>query len=218
MMIKIVSFDADGTLVDKRFMDLFWNQGIPQLYARKHSLSFEEAKAKVEGMYHDVGEGDIRWYMPEYWFNLLGLEEKFEDVLRGFEGKLNVYPEAQEALENLRREYELIVISNAPREILDFELHRVGDYFSRSFSSTTDFKKVRKTPDVYQEILRELGVKGEELVHVGDHWDFDYLAPREAGIMTYYLDREGKKKGDHVVMDLKEFQGKIGKLNEGYSP
>lgn len=216
MMIKIISFDADGTLVDKQFMDLFWNRGIPELYARKHGLSFEEAKAKVEGMYHGVGEKDIRWYMPEYWFNLLGLDERFEDVLRRFEGELRVYPEARSALENLKEEYELIVISNAPREILDFELSRVGDYFSQSFSSTTDFKKVRKTADVYQEILEKVGVKGEEIVHVGDHWDFDYLAPRSAGIRTYYLDRQKKKKGEDVVADLKEFRDKLSALNDGH--
>jgi putative hydrolase of the HAD superfamily len=208
-MIKIISFDADGTLVDRRFMDLFWNRGIPELYARKHNLSFEEAKARVERMYASVGEGDIRWYMPEYWFNLLGLEEKFENVLKSFEDELNVYPEAREVLEYLSKDYELIVISNAPREILDFELQRIGDYFTRSFSSTTDFRKVRKTPEVYKEILAELGVKGEELVHVGDHWDFDYLAPRDAGIRTYYLDRQGRKKGDHVVADLREFQERV---------
>jgi putative hydrolase of the HAD superfamily len=217
-MIKIISFDADGTLVDKRFMDHFWNRGIPQVYAKKHSMSFEEAKAEVEGMYHSVGEGDIRWYLPEYWFNLLGLEERFEDVLKRFEGELNVYPEAREVLEGLKENYELIVISNAPREILDFELEHVGDYFTKSFSSTTDFKKVRKTADVYQEILDMLGAKGEEIVHVGDHWDFDYLAPREAGIKTYYLDRQREKKGEEVVEDLKEFQGKIVTLNHGHSP
>ena len=217
-MIKIISFDADGTLVDKKFMDLFWNRGIPELYARKHNMSFEEAKIEVEGMYHSVGERDIRWYMPEYWFTLLGLEERFEDVLRLFEAELRVYPEARNALERLVDNYELIVISNAPREILDFELERVGDYFTKSFSSTTDFKKVRKTADVYQEILEKLGVKGGEIVHVGDHWDFDYLAPREVGIKTYYLDRQGEKKGDYVVSDLTKFQGKIAALNDGRSP
>jgi putative hydrolase of the HAD superfamily len=55
-------------------------------------------------------------------------------------------------------------------------------------------------------------------VHVGDHWDFDYLAPREAGIKTYYLDRYGEKKGRHVVSDLTEFRGKIAALNDGHSP
>lgn len=213
MMIKIVSFDADGTLVDSRFMNLFWNQGIPELYAKKHGLGFEEAKREVEEMYMNVGERDIRWYLPEYWFNLLGLEERFEDVLRSFEKELRIYPEARDVLENLKDDFTLIVISNAPREILDFELQRVGDYFEHSFSSTSDYRQVRKTADVYREILGELGVRGDEIVHVGDHWDFDYLAPREAGIRTYYLDRFGRKNGDDVVGDLRQFMEKITRLN-----
>lgn len=213
MPIKIVSFDADGTLVDRRFMDLFWNRGIPELYAKKQGMSFEEAKEEVERMYHSVGENDIRWYLPEYWFSLLGLDEKFEDVLKRFENELRIYPEARDVLESMRKDYTLIVISNAPREILDFELQRVGDYFAHSFSSTTDFRQVRKTATVYREILDRLGVKGEEIVHVGDHWDFDYLAPREAGIKTFYLDRFGRKKGEDVVEDLRQFQRKVEKLN-----
>jgi putative hydrolase of the HAD superfamily len=217
MMIKIVSFDADGTLVDKRFMDLFWNRGIPTLYAKKNGLRFEEAKVEVEKMYLSVGEKDVRWYLPDYWFSLLGLEERFEDVLRSFEKELRVYPEAKEVLEEMRQDYNLIVISNAPREILEFELRRVGDYFDYSFSSTTDFRQVRKTPEVYRKILKKLGVRGDEVVHVGDHWDFDYLAPREAGIRTYYLDRLGKEKGEDVVEDLREFHGKVTKLKDSPS-
>jgi putative hydrolase of the HAD superfamily len=212
-MIRIVSFDADGTLVDRRFMDLFWNRGIPELYARKSGLSFEEAKEEVERMYLSVGETDVRWYLPEYWFSVLGLEERFEDVLRRFEKELRIYPEARDVLESMRRDYQLIVISNAPRQILDFELQRVGNYFSHSFSSTTDFRQVRKTAVVYREILQRLGVGAEEIVHVGDHWDFDYLAPRKAGIRTYYLDRFGERDGDDVVRDLREFQEKIDGLN-----
>lgn len=212
MMIKVVSFDADGTLVDSRFMNLFWNQGIPELYAKKNGLSFDEAKKEVEEMYLSVGERDIRWYLPEYWFSLLGLDERFEDVLRSFEKELRVYPEARDVLENLKNDFRLIVISNAPREILDFELRRIGNYFEHSFSSTTDFRQVRKTAEVYREILGKLGVKSEEVVHVGDHWDFDYIAPREAGIRTYYLDRFGKKKGEDVVDDLRQFQQKVTKL------
>ena len=211
--IKIVSFDADGTLVDRCFMDLFWNQGIPELYAKKNGLPFEEAKAEVESMYLSVGEKDVRWYLPEYWFSVLGLEERFEDVLMRFEKELRIYPEARDVLEGLRGDYRLIVISNAPREILEFELQRVGNYFSHSFSSTTDFRQVRKTAEVYREILRRLRVKGDEIVHVGDHWEFDYLAPRKAGIRTYYLDRFGERDGEDVVRDLREFQEKIAGLN-----
>mgnify|MGYP001287268237 FL=1 len=208
----IISFDADGTLVDTGFMETFWNRGIPELFSKKHNITFNEAKIKVSDLYHNVGANDIRWHLPKYWFDILGLEERLEDVIRLFKNDLNVYPDALSALNILQEKYELIVISTAPREILDFELECVGDYFTKSFSSTTDFKKVKKTAKVYHDILKIMGVKGEEIIHVGDHWDFDYLAPMEVGIKTYYLDRTGVKKGDTIVKNLDEFQNKIENL------
>jgi putative hydrolase of the HAD superfamily len=47
------------------------------------------------------------------------------------------------------------------------------------------------------------------MIHVGDHWEFDYLAPREAGIESYFLDRAGIRNGPEVVRDLRQFASKI---------
>lgn len=211
-MVKIISFDADGTLVDRGFMDYFWNVCIPERYAEKNKLDFEEAKEKIARMYHDVGENDIRWYTPEYWFTRLDLDEKLEDVLELAKVKMEVYPEVPEILDSLKDSYELIVVSNAPREILEFELTALDNHFSHAFSSTSDFNQVRKTGDVYVKVLEELDADARDVLHVGDHWDFDYLAPQEAGIMTFFLDRTGKTEGERIVKDLKEFEEEVRRL------
>jgi hypothetical protein len=46
--IKVVSFDADGTLVTPDFSQAVWYEGVPSLYARKNGISFQEAKAFIE--------------------------------------------------------------------------------------------------------------------------------------------------------------------------
>lgn len=205
-MIRVLSFDADGTLVDRHFMDYFWNVGIPALYAEKNRIPLKDAKEKIIKMYHDVGENDIRWYMPEYWFSRLGLEESLEETLEKFKSEMRIYPEVPGVVKKLSKKYELIVVSNAPREILEFELSHMDDCFSHKFSSTSDFKQVRKNGDVYGRVLEKLKVDSRNILHVGDHWDFDYLAPREAGIKTVFLDRSGKRNGSDVIRNLAELE------------
>ncbi|MEE8168207.1 MAG: HAD family hydrolase [Candidatus Hydrothermarchaeales archaeon] len=208
-MVKVVSFDADGTLVDKCFMDSFWNVGIPEEYSREKGMSFHEAKAEVERRYEEVGEEDIRWYTPDYWFQLLGLKITAKELMESYKNEVKVYPEVTEILEELGERYPLVVISNAPREILSFELLELEGYFAHVFSATTDFKEVRKTTDFYSNVCRLIGVKPGELAHVGDHWNFDYIVPRRLGIKTYFLDRDRVKKGKNVVKDLREFKEKL---------
>ncbi len=204
-MIKVVSFDADGTLVDKQFMDAFWNIGIPREYAKMKGMNFQQAKEEVERRYHEVGDEDIRWYTPEYWFALLGLKITPRKLMEDYRDYLKVYPEAEKVLEELADRYPIVVISNAPREILDFELSSLEGYFAHVFSATTDFREVRKTTDFYSRVCGVLGIKPNELAHVGDHWDFDYVVPRKLGIKTFFLERSGEKRGAHAISDLEGF-------------
>jgi predicted HAD superfamily hydrolase len=49
-------------------------------------------------------------------------------------------------------------------------------------------------------------VKPQAVVHIGDHWVFDFLNPREIGITAYFLDRarteqEKEKKDEKFVVN-----------------
>ncbi len=59
-MIQIISFDMDGTLVESEYTDWVWHHGIPDLYAEKAGLPFEEAKDFVIREYRKVGEAANR--------------------------------------------------------------------------------------------------------------------------------------------------------------
>jgi len=50
-------------------------------------------------------------------------------------------------------------------------------------------------------------------IHIGDHYEFDYLIPKSLGIQAYYLDRDGKRSKDSfTVTNLKEFAALIKNL------
>jgi len=207
-MPQIISFDMDGTLVDPEFTDWVWLHGIPRLYAEKTNIPFEEAKHFVVGEYLKVGEGAIEWYDIKYWFQFFKLEKNWKDLMLQSVDKIRIYPDVDDILAWLKEKFPIILTSNAGREFIDIEMEAtgLGRYFDRIFSATSDFGQVKKTAGFYGRICGALGVYPQEIVHVGDHYEFDYLAPRSLGIHAFYLDRSGEKNGDFVISDLRELE------------
>jgi putative hydrolase of the HAD superfamily len=208
---KIISFDMDGTLVDSEFTDWVWLHGIPALYAKKVGLSFEEAKDFVVKEYLKVGEGAIEWYDIKYWFQFFQLEESWEVLMGRYTDKIKIYPDVHPLLERLRDKYRMVLTSNAGREFIGMEMEAtgLGKYFDRIFSATSDFGEVKKTADFYQRICRTLEARPQEIVHVGDHYEFDYLVPRSLGIHAFYLDRSGERRGDFIISDLRDLEKRL---------
>ena len=208
-MTRIISFDMDGTLIASEFTDWVWGHGIPTLYAEKMGLPFERAKEAVEKEYRKVGEGALEWYDIKYWFHFFQLGLDWKTLMERYVDKISVYPDAGPVLNRLKEKFVLVLTSNAGREFIDVEMKATGlsGYFSQIFSATSDFGRVKKTADFYRHICQILGTSPEEIVHVGDHYEFDYLVPQTIGIQAFYLDRSAQQKGDSIVWDL----GELGK-------
>jgi putative hydrolase of the HAD superfamily len=214
--IKILSFDLDGTIITKKFVDTVWLEGIPKLYAAKNSISIEDAKRYILSEYNKIGDSRIEWYDIRYWFKKFNLGNNWQKLLESYKNEIELYPEVVPVLENLSKKCKLILSSNAKREFIDIELResKIGKYFSQVFSSTSDFNIVKKTGEFYERICNILRIEPSEMIHIGDHKEFDYIIPRKLGVKPFYLDREGKEKGDFVVKDLNDFQNKISKFLE----
>jgi putative hydrolase of the HAD superfamily len=210
-MAKIISFDMDGTLVDSEFTDWVWLHGIPTLYAEKVRVPFEEAKHFVVEEYLKVGEGAIEWYDIKYWFEFFKLEQNWKVLMERYVDKINIYPDVNHLLDRLRDRFQLVLTSNAGKEFIDVEMEATGlrKYFDRIFSATSDFGEVKKTMGFYQRICQILGASPQEIVHVGDHYEFDYLVPRSLGIHAFYLDRSGKQRGDLILQDLRDLEKRL---------
>ncbi|NIQ05366.1 MAG: HAD family hydrolase [Candidatus Korarchaeota archaeon] len=213
MKIRFVSFDVDGTLVDYSFANAVWLEGIPRLYAEEEGISMDLAKVIVKREYDKVGMERLEWYDINYWLDRFRLRTgTWKTLLKKYRHLIRAYPETYEALRTLRdRGYKLIVISNASRKFLDTELDEtnIASYFRQIFSATSDFNKVKKNEVLYRKILDILDVKPSQVIHVGDNWHFDYLAPRKTGMESFFLDRENSKSGKYIVKNLTELLSKI---------
>jgi HAD superfamily hydrolase (TIGR01549 family) len=209
--IKVISFDLDGTLVGPEFNEWVWGVGIPQLFAEKRGIPFDEAKELVEGEYRRVGDGSLEWYDIKYWFNFFQLDGNWKPLLNRFSQRIKIYPEVLKVLKDLSCHYRLIIISNAAREFIDIEVEvaELRGYFSRIFSATSDFGQVKKTAEFYGNICQLLLIGTQEMVHVGDHWEFDYLVPKGLGIQALHIDRSGNRRGDDVIRNLEEVSQRL---------
>jgi len=203
-MIRVISLDMDGTLVNSRFVDKVWMEGMPMLYAEKTGLDFPVAKEHVVGEYMKIGSEQLEWYDLLYWIERFGLKVGKDDLLQMYEDEIETYPEVQEVLDLLAENYELVVTSNAAREFIDIELEGLSDYFSETFSATSDFREVKKSPLIYGTVCAHMGAKPFEVLHIGDHYNYDYESPLEAGLDALFLDRKGERSGREVVGDLRE--------------
>jgi HAD superfamily hydrolase (TIGR01549 family) len=203
-MIRVISLDMDGTLVNSRFVDKVWMEGMPRFVAEKTGLDFLAAKEYVVGEYMKIGSDRLEWYDLKYWIDKFGLEIGKDELLETYEDEIETYPEVQEVLELLAGDYQLVVTSNAAREFIDIELDGLSDYFSETFSATSDFREVKKSPLLYGAVCANLNVKPIEVLHIGDHYNYDYESPLQAGLDALFLDRMGKRSGREVVGDLRE--------------
>jgi len=218
-MIKIISFDFDGTIAKHTFADAFWLEGVPSLYAKQHHVDVEAAKKYLFEEYDKIGDNRIEWYDPGYWFDRFDLQADWKKMLLQYRENVEVYPEVPSVLKRLSASYLLIVSSNAKKEFIDVQLRqsKLSGYFDQIFSSTSDFHTVKKVTDFYAMICKKLRIQPQEMIHVGDHKEFDYLSPQNLGITSYYLDRKENTTGNHVVSDLKQFENKILKHSFDYS-
>jgi putative hydrolase of the HAD superfamily len=212
-MIKVVSFDLDGTLEHGRFDRIFWDKLIIRNFAKNNNLSYKEAYRAVWEYYNEVGKYDMKWYDISYWIKKLNITLTKKQLIDAAKGSIKTFSETRPLLKRLKKYYALIITSNAIKEFLELKMRttRIRKYFKRVYSCTSELKEV-KSKKIFLKVLKDMKIKPAEMAHIGDDYDFDYLIPRKLGIKAFYLDRSRKRKGKHVVHSLEEFEKKLSRL------
>jgi len=100
-------------------------------------------------------------------------------------------PGTRDALERIRRDYAIAVISNADGRI-DAVLDRCG--IADCFASITDsgiLGHEKPHPAIFEAALRDMKADPSESLYVGDVYSVDYVGARKAGMQSVLFDVAG---------------------------
>ncbi len=118
--VENVLLDMDGTLLDKHFDDYFWEEHVPEVYAKVNKVSFWDAYDTLMAKYKSR-EGTLEWTDLDYWTHELGLD------IAGMKTKMNhliqVHPYVVEFLKfckTLRK--KIYLVTNAHSKTLAIKM------------------------------------------------------------------------------------------------
>lgn len=119
-----VLLDMDGTLLDLRFDNYFWQELVPARFAALHGLPHEEAVAVLEPRFA-AARGTLEWYCLDHWSRELGLD--VAALKREAEDHIDFLPDVPDfllAVRELRK--RVVLVTNAHHGSLAVKLARTG--------------------------------------------------------------------------------------------
>ncbi|MCS7215459.1 MAG: HAD-IA family hydrolase [Thermodesulfovibrio sp.] len=165
--IKTVLLDMDGTILDKYFDDYFWEIHVPQKYAEKEKISFEDAQRILFSMYK-AEEGTLNWTDIDFWTKKTGLD--IFKLKKEVEHLINPHPDAEEFLKTVSSNGKrLYLLTNAHNKVMDLKLKKTGfyKYFHGVFTSF-DMGYPKEKLEFWQRLREKVFFEPEYSIFVDD--------------------------------------------------
>jgi len=206
-MLKIILFDLDGTLytsseVYQRFADAAYHT-----YAKVKNTTIEKAKEILEESREKMKRE--RGYAVPYTLALLSfgisIEEWHKENIKFFNAGdyLSEDKILKDVLKKLKKRYRLAVFTNNNRIQTQRILKALGiDKLFDYIFTYESFKLIKPDPKIFRLIIKELNVKPEECLMVGDRYYVDLAPAKEQGMNIYEVSGPEDIKSLLKVLDL----------------
>jgi HAD superfamily hydrolase (TIGR01509 family) len=178
--IDTVLLDMDGTLLDLRFDNWFWQELIPSRYAAANGLEVAEAQVLLAPRFVAV-RGTLQWYCIEHWTRELNLD--IGGIKREALAQVSFLPGAQEFLTRLKASGKRrVLVTNAHPRTLAIKNERVAltQYFDACYS-THPFAAPKESVGFWPRLCAEEKFRPERTLFVDDSLKV-LEAAREFGI------------------------------------
>jgi len=101
-----------------------------------------------------------------------------------------MYSDAKTAISRISRQHDVIVATNLPNDFAQPILRKLDIKFDFVYSAVSDFFLPGKTPEFYRRVVKDLGVDGKTVLHIGDDPVLDYRNPSRAGLNALIIVRD----------------------------
>lgn len=205
--VKYVSFDIFDTLVLRPFLepvDLFklLDKDYRKIGKQKAGISF----SKIRVISEKIARDEQFKKNPE--IQEITLDDIYDTISKLYEidiETLNVLKEKEKEYEirfckrrNTTYElYQLAIDLNKkvvctsdmylPEETILKILHGNGYNQIEKLYLSSNVKKTKWTGDLYKYVLNDLNIKPDEIIHIGDNYESDYLKAQKLEMKTIYL-------------------------------
>ena len=133
---EIILLDMDGTLLDLRYDDQFWEQFLPRAYAGHYGIDIETARADLAARLK-AARGTLTWYNIDHWseelgVNILQLKREYNGLIRYRPGTLDFLQRAKSLA------IPTVLATNAHPDLVEFKikaLHEQGLPFTSFFDA-----------------------------------------------------------------------------------
>jgi HAD superfamily hydrolase (TIGR01509 family) len=197
---KAIFFDVGNTLLFPNRQRILAPLRERNLVVTEEHLRELECRTKNEFdsmLQHDGRADHGFWYL--FYSHLLeelgirddGLREALVGATRISANWCDIRPGTREILLQMAEKYPLGVISNADGKIARILAHcGIVDCF-RSITDSGIVGYEKPQLEIFQAALREMNVKAEESLYVGDVYSVDYLGATQAGMHAMLFDVAG---------------------------
>ena len=122
--IDTVLLDMDGTLLDLRFDNWFWQEHVPALWGAARGLAPAAALRQLEPVFRAT-QGTLAWYCIDHWSATLGLD--IPAIKEGVREEVRWLPGAERFLATLRRAGKrTVLVTNAHPGTLAVKERQLG--------------------------------------------------------------------------------------------
>lgn len=203
--VKVLTFDQYGTVVDMQgglteaagpfLREKGWTGDPSRFVTWWRRTHFENSMIDAlcdrgHTPYREIGHRAVSFTLER-----AGIEHTSAEVewLVAQIETLKPFPEVPEALQRLAGKYELVILSNGDRDMLEAAKPHLGHSFDATISvqEAGYFKPHRKT---YETAAKILGLSPLQCMHVANH-AFDCVGAKAAGMRAAFIDRRNRPFG-----------------------